>query len=270
MTRSSRRSPVILAAILLVFFVLSILFINTAHGGIRGPGKYSGVVVFDRWGTCFLLSGPYITYVSQRVKDRLKPLEGMAVLVEASDVKQPMNPGDALILKYEIIGPAPEPKSITLEGLRLNVDADFGVSTKPAFVIEIHNDGSIPINVDSSQLGITLLWKADHMLFDPSDGPSTAVITRTDLAQRSPGRMEITVGDIKRHWGYEVDHKTQLPESFEIMPGQSVATRITFNISPGQYQFMLGYGGGVHEEKSMTSNRVSFDFSSDDVATLVR
>jgi hypothetical protein len=270
MTRSSRRAPVVLAAIFFVFFALGSLFITTARGGIRGPGKYSGVVVFDRWGTCFLLSGPYITYVSERVKDRLKPFEGMAVQVEASDVIQPENPGDALIRKYEIIGPAPEPKSITLDGLRLSVDADFGASNKATFVVEIHNDGNVPISVNSSQIGIALLWKSDVMPGDPSDGPSCAVITRTDLAQPSGGTREIAVGDIKHFWGYEVDEKTRLPRTFELDPGQSKTVRISFNLSAGQYQLMLGYGGGVHAEKSLSSNRVSFDCSGNDVATLVR
>jgi hypothetical protein len=90
------------------------------------------------------------------------------------------------------------------------------------------------------------------------------------MAHPSGGTREITEGDIKHSWGYEVDQKTRLPEHFELVPGQSITTRITLNISAGQYQFMLGYGGGVHAEKSLSSNRVSFDCSSDNVATLVR
>jgi hypothetical protein len=30
-------------------------FILTAQAGIRAPGKYCGVIVFDRWDTCFIL-----------------------------------------------------------------------------------------------------------------------------------------------------------------------------------------------------------------------
>jgi len=79
-----------------------------AYGGLRGPGKYCGVVVYDRWDTCFLLSGPYITYVSENVKNELRPYAGKTIQVGASDVFQAMNPGDALIRKYKIIGPAPD------------------------------------------------------------------------------------------------------------------------------------------------------------------
>jgi hypothetical protein len=43
--------------------------------------------------------------------------------------------------------------------------------------------------------------------------------------------------------------------------------RIVFHIPPGKYQFLFGYGGGVHEEKSMASNPVSFDVNARGVAT---
>jgi hypothetical protein len=34
----------------------------SSQAGIRGPGKYSGVVVFDRWETCYIYSGVYLMY----------------------------------------------------------------------------------------------------------------------------------------------------------------------------------------------------------------
>jgi hypothetical protein len=95
---------------------LACSFILTAQAGIRGPGKYCGVIVFDRWDTCFLLSGHFITYVSNAVKNPLRPYKGTAMQVDASDVFQPMNPGDALIRKYEIIGPDGGGKVIGLSG----------------------------------------------------------------------------------------------------------------------------------------------------------
>ena len=48
-----------------------------ANAGIRGTGKYSGVVIFDHWDTCLLLSGVYITYVSTAVKEQLRPYKDM-------------------------------------------------------------------------------------------------------------------------------------------------------------------------------------------------
>jgi len=49
--------------------------------GIRDPGKYNGVVIFDRWGGCVLFSGVYLLYVSEAVKNQLRPYEGQAVRV---------------------------------------------------------------------------------------------------------------------------------------------------------------------------------------------
>jgi hypothetical protein len=66
----------------LTLILLTVGFALLAHAGLRGPGKYSGVVVFDRWDTCFLLSGPYITYISDNVKNELRPYAGKAMQVD--------------------------------------------------------------------------------------------------------------------------------------------------------------------------------------------
>ena len=63
------RKPILLPCVTLI--LLTIGFALLANAGLRGPGKYSGVVVFDRWDNCFLLSGPYITYISENVKKEL-------------------------------------------------------------------------------------------------------------------------------------------------------------------------------------------------------
>src|SRR5712672_3470093 len=77
-----------------LFCALSSGFILTTHAGLRGPGKYCGVVVFDRWDTCFLLSGHFITYISDSVKNQLRPYEGKAMQIDALEVSQLQNLGD--------------------------------------------------------------------------------------------------------------------------------------------------------------------------------
>ena len=237
-----------------------------AHAGIRGPGKYCGVVVFDRWDTCFLLSGHFITYISSAVKEELRPYQGKAIQVDASDVFQPTNPGDALIRHCKIIGLAPDKRRwATLEGLELIASSDFGSQGTPTFVLEIRNTSNRPIEVNSHEFGPTLLTQIPKSQFMASDGNSTAVITRGDLV--NPPSWESTVGGVALSYSYTIEDKTRLPEKFRLGPGQSVKTRITLAVSPGQYQFMLGYGGGVHEEKSLASNAVSFAVS--DVGTAI-
>lgn len=243
--------------------------IITAHAGLRGPGKYCGVVVFDRWGTCFLLSGPYITYISEAVKDELRPYEGKAMQVDASDVFQPMNPGDALIRKYKILGPAPDTHHrVMLEAPQLTAESDFGPHGTPAFLMEIRNVGSVPVTIESSQVGPALLGPTSKSPFQASDGNSIAVITRGNLLH--PSSWKSTVGDVTRSASYTIDPKRHPPEHFELQPGESMKARITFEVSPGQYQFIFGYGGGVHEEKSLASNPISFDINSDGFASLIK
>jgi hypothetical protein len=68
----------------------------------------------------------------------------------------------------------------------------------------------------------------------------------------------------------DFDPASHPPEHFKLEPDQSMKTRITFEVSSGQYQFLFGYGGGVHEEKSLASNAISFDLSDTGVATLAK
>jgi hypothetical protein len=256
----------------LFYLVTLLLFacggVLVTHAGIRGPGKYCGVVVFDRWDTCFLLSGPYITYISDAVKDELRPFKGKAMQIDASEVFQPMNPGDALVRQYKIIGPAPDNHLwAMLDGLELIAGSDFGPRRSPAFVLEIRNTSSSPVEVNSHEFGPTLLAQVSNSQFKASDGSSIAVITRGDLV--NPSSMSGTVGAVTHSFSYTIDGKARLPERFQLNPGQSMKARITFAIPRGEYQFMFGYGGGVHEEKSLASNSISFTLSDEGTATLV-
>jgi hypothetical protein len=242
--------------------------IITAQAGLRGPGKYCGVVVFDRWDTCFLLSGPYITYISEGVKNELRKYQGKAMQVDASDVSQPMNPGDALIRKYEIVGPAPNThRWVMLDGLELIAESDFGPRGVPSFLIEIRNVGSVPVQVDSSEIGPTLVGSSRRPLSSGSDGRSRAWITRGNLVH--PSWWKCTVGGVTQSASYTIDPEWRPAERFQLEPDKSMKARVTFKVSPGQYQFMFGYGGGVHEEKSLASNGISFDINSYGFASLV-
>jgi len=255
-------------------YVLSLLVLTAscilvAHAGIRGPGKYCGVVVFDRWDTCFLLSGPYVTYISKSVKNGLRPYAGRAMQIDASKVFQPWNPGDALIEEYTIIGPAPDTNRwAILKGLELLATSDFGARGTPAFLIEIRNTGITSIEINSREVGPVLLGTASSGLSTASDGDSTAVITRGDLVNASSWGS--TTDGVTRSWSYTIFPETQPSERLQLSPGQSMRARIVFDVPPGEYQFMFGYGGGVHEEMSLASNAISFDLTAERVAKLAK
>ena len=248
--------------------VLASGFIITAHAGLRGPGKYCGVIVFDRWGTCFLLSGHFITYISDSVKNELRPYIGKAMQLDALEVSQPQNPGDALIRKYQIIGPAPDNHYwVMLDGLELVAQSDFGPQGTATFLIGLRNTGNTPVKVNSSEFGPTLLGLSPAGPFCASDGKSGAWFTRVNLVNSS---WESWSGGVKYSASYAIDPQSRPPERFELEPGQSVKVRVTFRIPAGQYQFIVGYGGGVHEENSLASNAISFDLNDAGIATLAK
>src|SRR5579862_5301728 len=148
------------------------LCVASSHAGLRGPGKYCGVIIFDRWDTCFLLSGHFIMYISESAKSELRPYVGKAMQLNALEVYQPKNPGDALVRKYQIIGPAPNNHNWVLDGLELVARSDFGLQGTATFLIEVRNTGSKPANVNSSEFGPTLLGLSRKGPFCVSDDKS--------------------------------------------------------------------------------------------------
>jgi len=267
MARTQSHTPTVSAIFVLGFCILASLFVATASAYLFGPGKYCGVVVFDRWGTCYLVSGPYINYVASDVKSGLFPYKGRAMQVDALDVTQGgLRAEDPMIHKYKILGPAPAPKRVKLDGLQLLAAQAFGRYTRPQFLIEFRNNGKSPVRVDRSAIGI-LLFKAEKPEWSSSDDDSVALISRSGIEDASY-IASAGVGNQKRSWGYIVDMKTQPPASFAIAPGQSLRTLIRFEVYSGQYQFMFAYGGGVSAEKSLASNAISFDMSADGRAVL--
>jgi hypothetical protein len=256
---------------------LACSFILTAQAGIRAPGKYCGVIVFDRWDTCLLLSGHFITYISDGVKNELRPYVGKAMQLDALEVSQPRNPGDASVRRYQIIGPAPNNHYwVTLDRLELAARSDFGPQGTATFLIELHNTGSQAVTVNRSEFGPTLLGSNPKAPFWPSDSRTGAWITRVGLLQSSSSEIwsstprESWSGTTKYSASFTIDPKSLPPERCQLAPGQSLKVRVTFKASSGQYQFIVGYGGGVHEGKSLASNAISFDLNDAGIATLAK
>src|SRR5215212_8191649 len=158
-----------------------------AAAGIRGPGKYRGIVVFDRWDTCYIYSGVYLMYVSDKTKEGVRKYEGRPVEIYAKEVSQPMNPGDGLIGKFDLLSlldSKPEPPG--LKGLRLTAEPEFEPGRRPRFALAIENQSGRDVSVDTGSIAPTLFGeKAEGDFFSPSDGKSTALITRCELRAES-------------------------------------------------------------------------------------
>ena len=238
-------------SLLFLFLVTMAVF-----AGIRGGGQYAGTVVFDRWDGCTLYSGMYVMYISEEVKEQLRPYAQKPVLINATDVFQPMNPGDGLIKAFEYLGPAPDKQEdgVTLKGITLNNRIACIKGQKPAVEMQIINKGSGPVDVHSSHLALTLLTKQTKTTrapLTPADGPSVAWVTR----------QSFWLGDEARWQGgiWTIGEENALPRILKLAPGESWSITVLFDLPRGEYDFLSGYGGGVHAGKCLTGNRVGFD-----------
>lgn len=230
-----------------------------ASAGIRGPGKYSGVVIFDRWGGCILFSGVYLMYISEAVKDQLGPYEGQAIELDALEVVQPTNPGDGLIRKLKVLGPAPpSSRPFAYDNIKLNAQPVAAEGSRAAIELTITNKADTSARIDGFEIGFVLLSQRVAGAETPSDGPSTAVITRTNLFV-GKGTYELGTSDKIYSYSYHIVDELRFPESFELAPHGSLTRRIHFDLPAGHYQFFAGYGGGVHGSRLVVSNPVSID-----------
>lgn len=246
-----------LKATLLILLLCAV----STFAGIRGRGKYYGIVIFDRWDTCYLYSGIYLMYVSEKTKEGLRKYEGQSVVIDAKEVYQPINPGDALIGKYKFLGLA-KSKNGQLDGLTLRVSPQFEDEGAPKFLVEIVNSRETSVSVSFASLALTLLGAKRDQMFSPSDGKSNAWITRQAFKRPSfiedmfPRKSKyITWGDNDEFY-FNID--ATLPDAVQIQPNQTNVIPLSFHLPKGNYDFLCGYGGGVHEEKGLVSNIVAF------------
>jgi hypothetical protein len=223
-------------------------------GGIRSAGKYNGLVFYDRWDNCYLFSGVYLMYVSEVVKETLRPYRGRSMEIDAKEVYQPMNPGDGLIKKLTVIG---ESKENALAAPIRGVELRASVSKTAGQVraeVKIRNGGLANISIDAGELGFAVLAHDKPFLICPSDGTSCAVITRIS-ATTPDGKNRVGV----QTWGWTVYGSDRLPKKFTLRPGEVRTTSVIFDLPKGAYQFLAGYGGGVHAGPCVASAGVSFD-----------
>jgi hypothetical protein len=64
------------------------------------------------------------------------------------------------------------------------------------------------------------------------------------------------------------------PRTFEkhvvLQPNATFELRLSFKMPAGEYEFLAGYGGGVHAWQCIASNLVAFDVAADGTAKLVK
>lgn len=262
------------------FLFIFILFVSSALGGIRGPGKYAGVVIFYRWDTCYLDSGTYLMYITERKKELLRKYKGQSVLIDAKEVSQPMNPGDGLITEFEFLGKAEAKENLPqVDGLKLTVVPKFQTTSRAEFELAVENQSDKTISVITREIAPTVFGeKSESDYFSPSDGKSTAKITRFNLESAKTWKREATYSkknaegkEIRETESYSVEVKDidSLPKSFQLRAEEKRQFIIALNLPAGDYDFLFGYGGGVHEGKSLASNIISFSVDKTGKAILI-
>ena len=153
----------------------------SGFAGLKTPGKYAGIPVFDRWDGCILYSGIYLMYVSEKVKESIRPYTGQAILIDAKQVWQPSNPGDGRIGSFRYLGVAHEYSHwVILTGITLNTSAEIDTNGKVIATISIKNTGNKSVKIFSRELALTLLTKSKYPKFkhrgSPTDSTSFALI----------------------------------------------------------------------------------------------
>jgi hypothetical protein len=261
---------------------LAIILLSAAavFAGIRGPGKYSGIVLFDRWDTCYIYSGIYLMYVSDKTKEGLRNYEGRPVEIYAKEVFQPINPGDARIGKFDLLSlldSKPEPQE--LKGLKLTAEPEFEPGRRPRFALAFENQSGQDIKIATSSVAPTLFGEKDEDdLFSPSDGKSTALITRCELKSASGCYKEssetLTKPDGQEtietvRYAFDIGGDKGVPDILLVRAGQTERVLISLDVPPGTYDFLFGYGGGVHESRGLASNIISFQTIEGGVTTML-
>lgn len=255
---------------LMALATLSLLHTADVTAGLRTPGKYCGVVVYDRWDGCTLYSGIYVMYISEGVKEEFRDHTGKPVLINATKVFQPGNPGDGLISAFNHLGSAPQAQSHrSTSDIELRTSAVFPTGQHPSFDITVRNRGKRLIEVDSREIAPTLLRKSDTQRGAfPADGPSSALITRQSFYSIDEPRSSGQGSAGQFRWSWRIDH--DLPRTFMLKPGAERRIRMTFAVPPGEYDFLAGYGGGVHSETAVASNLLAFDIATDGKPHLIQ
>lgn len=248
--------------------VICLLAIATL-GGERGPGEYAGTVIYDQWDTCYIYSGSYVMYIAETEKETLRKYAGQSIVIDATEVVQPMNPGDGLITKFNVVGPAKGNDQLPeVDGLILTARQMLEKKYLVSFELGIKNTTTVMRSIDLGDIAPTLLGeKSGDDYFSPSDGRSDAKITRCSLANASQWYHKTRVTSkgvggndetLTKEFSVEVKGVNSPSKTFKLAPGKERLFVVTLRVPAGKYDFLFGYGGGFHEGKGSASNLISF------------
>lgn len=231
----------------------------------RYPGMYRGIVIFDRWDGCALYQGVYVEYISEQIKEHVRDKAGKHVVLDVTEIEQPINPGDGLIKRFTLAKPD-QRKRPDSDALSVVIFPDFSEPKAPQFEIRVRNLGDNSMTLDVANLAPTLFTVRPGHGFIAADGPSYAILTRVSFWQAQEDKPRLkgweSVRSSRRWW--ITSHDT-LKRQLKLRPGEAFEMSIAFNLEPGEYDFLAGYDD---DDFTSASNLVAFDIDEAGVATL--
>jgi hypothetical protein len=102
-------------------------------------------------------------------------------------------------------------------GLKLVAHPIATQGSRASIELTITNEGNAQTKINSSQIGFVLLSQKVEGLSTPSDGPSTAVITRANVFL-GKGTWGFGTGGRIYSYSYAIAEKAKPPEIFELSP----------------------------------------------------
>lgn len=253
------------------------LLAGVACGGLRPPGKYNGVVLFDRWGGCYLYSAIFLMYVPEEQKAVLKEFTGRCMELDVRKVYQPVNPGDGRLEQFTVVGDSQvqaEDASEKVDQVELTASLNLDNSRRPRWKLVVHNRGPEPIQLRADEIALTILTRRPsppepfEIFSSPSDGPSMALVTRQSLLGLGVIKWQGEQTNGQQTVAWKVRNQEPDTGVFELPAGAEKRFVVELVLSSGQYDLVFGYGGGVHAARCVASNLIAVDVSAMGVAAV--
>lgn len=279
----------------LIALLASLLISLTGRAEQLFPGKYTGMVIFDRWDACILYSGMYFLYVSESQKEKLRPFAGQPVLIDATKIRQFSNPGDVCVTELEYLGPPPSSQYWELDKtLKVHSRVFAGETGKPVLAVTLENTGDAPIAIACRGVAPLLLkrgwpdsryywgqivypsvdgdWRisiiqgifhkawprpARTMLWT-NEGPSIVVLSGCDLQRIQKESHECRTCRFVGWPEWRIDQKFLLPDLMELSPREKKNIEVQLHLPDGEYNVLCGYGDNF-DNVAISSNLVAFD-----------
>ncbi len=248
-------------------FLIFALCLQSNAGMRHMPGKYSGVVVFDRWDNAYFLSSFSQFYISESIKEAFRKYSGKNIQIFAEEITQHSSTRSGRINQFKYIGRTPghmRPYVRThLNALYLQSYLEVTESGKAQLVLSIENTKRPTVEVFSSELGFLILKQKQDGTHsnDASDGTSTVILGGHGFRD-SAHQLPRTAGkgmtyETPYQWTIGAEHA--LPRSFYLKYGEKRLVKMNLKLTDGAYDFLFRYGGYYFNERCVPSNWTAFD-----------